>query len=63
MRDTLTAILRRDYTVLTAPTGEAGLEMLAKVDVDLMLLDVRLPDIGGLDVLQDRQGTATRASR
>ena len=52
MRDTLTAILRRDYTVLTAPTGEAGLETLAKVDVDLMLLDVRLPNIGGLDVLR-----------
>ena len=52
MRDTLTAILRRDYTVLTASTGEAGLETLARVDVDLMLLDVRLPNIGGLDVLR-----------
>src|SRR5215212_2845030 len=52
MRDTLTAILRRDYLVLTAPTGEAGLETLARVDVDLMLLDVRLPNIGGLDVLK-----------
>jgi DNA-binding NtrC family response regulator len=52
MRDTLTAILRRDYTVLTAPTGEAGLDTLARVDVDLMLLDVRLPNIGGLEVLR-----------
>ncbi len=52
MRDTLTAILRRDYTVLTAASGEAGLETLAKVDVDLMLLDVRLPNIGGLEVLR-----------
>src|SRR3954447_10272970 len=52
MRDTLTAILRRDYAGLTAPTGGAGLETLAKVDVDLMLLDVRLPNIGGLDVLK-----------
>ena len=52
MRDTLTAILRREYTVLTAPTGEAGLETLARVDVDLMLLDVRLPNIGGLEVLK-----------
>ena len=31
MRDTLTAILRRDYAVLTAPSGEAGLETLARV--------------------------------
>ncbi len=52
MRDTLTAILRRDYVVLTAPTGEAGLETLAKAHVDLMLLDVRLPKIGGIEVLR-----------
>jgi DNA-binding NtrC family response regulator len=52
MRDTLTAILRREYAVLTAPTGEAGLDTLGRVDVDLMLLDVRLPNIGGLDVLK-----------
>jgi two-component system NtrC family response regulator len=52
MRDTLTAILRREYAVLTASSGEAGLDTLGKVDVDLMLLDVRLPNIGGLDVLK-----------
>src|SRR5689334_10527308 len=52
MRDTLTAILRREYTVLTASTGEAGLDTLARVEIDLMLLDVRLPNIGGLDVLK-----------
>ena len=52
MRDTLTAILRREYAVLTASSGEAGLETLGRVDVDLMLLDVRLPKIGGLDVLK-----------
>ena len=52
MRDTLTAILRREYTVLTASSGEAGIDTLARVDVDLMLLDVRLPNIGGLDVLK-----------
>jgi two-component system, NtrC family, response regulator len=52
MRDTLTAILRREYAVLTASSGEAGLDTLGRVDVDLMLLDVRLPKIGGLDVLK-----------
>jgi DNA-binding NtrC family response regulator len=51
MRETLTAILRREYTVLTAASGEAALETLATTNVDLMLLDVRLPKIGGLDVL------------
>jgi len=52
MRDTLTAILRRDYQVVTAPSGEAGLEVLARAHVDLMLLDVRLPKMNGLEVLK-----------
>ncbi len=52
MRDTLTAILRKDYTVHTAASGEAGLEFLGQSHVDLMILDVRLPVMGGLDVLK-----------
>jgi DNA-binding NtrC family response regulator len=52
MRDTLSAILKRDYRVLTAPSGEAGLALLKREDVDVMLLDVRMPGIGGLDVLR-----------
>lgn len=52
MRDTLTAILRRDYQIVTAPSGEAGLEVLARAHVDLMLLDVRLPNMNGLEVLR-----------
>jgi DNA-binding NtrC family response regulator len=52
MRDTLTAILRREYQVVTRPSGEGGLELLAKQHVDLMLLDVRLPGLNGLDVLK-----------
>jgi two-component system response regulator AtoC len=52
MRDTLTALLRRDYRVLRAGTGEAALQMMAKEDIDLMLLDVRLPGISGFEVLK-----------
>jgi len=52
MRDTLTALLKRDYRVLRAATGEAALEMMEKEDVDLMLLDVRLPGINGFEVLK-----------
>src|ERR671923_2868011 len=52
MRDTLTALLKRDYRVLRASTGEAALQMIDKEDVDLMLLDVRLPGINGFDVLK-----------
>jgi len=51
MRDTLTAILKRSYRVLTAETGEEELAVIKREDVDLMLLDVRLPGISGLDLL------------
>jgi DNA-binding NtrC family response regulator len=52
MRDTLTAMLRRDHRVLRAATGEAALQMMEKEDIDLMLLDVRLPGISGFEVLK-----------
>jgi DNA-binding NtrC family response regulator len=52
MRETLTAMLRRDYRVLRAATGEFALQVIEKEDVDLMLLDVRLPGISGFEVLK-----------
>jgi two-component system response regulator AtoC len=52
MRDTLTAILKRDYRVLRVASGEAALPILNRDDVDLMLLDVRLPGISGFEVLR-----------
>ena len=51
MRDTLTAILKHEYHILTAATGEEGLAILKRKDVDLVLLDVRLPGISGLELL------------
>jgi two-component system response regulator AtoC len=52
MRETLTAMLRRDYRVLRAATGEFALQVIEKEDVDLMLLDVKLPGISGFEVLK-----------
>jgi DNA-binding NtrC family response regulator len=52
MRDTLTAILKRDYRVLRVASGEAALPILNREDVDLILLDVRLPGISGFEVLR-----------
>src|SRR5437867_525891 len=52
MRDTLTAILKREYRVLRVSSGEAALPILSREDVDLMLLDVRLPGISGFEVLR-----------
>jgi DNA-binding NtrC family response regulator len=52
MRETLTAILRREYRVLRTATGESALQIVDKEDVDLILLDVRLPGISGFEVLK-----------
>jgi DNA-binding NtrC family response regulator len=52
MRETLTGVLRRDYRVLRAATGEAALQMMQKEDVDLMLLEVDLRGISGFEVLK-----------
>jgi two-component system, NtrC family, response regulator PilR len=52
VRETLTAVLRRDYRVLRAATGEAALQMMQKEDVDLMLLEVHLHGISGFEVLK-----------
>src|SRR5438093_11337599 len=52
MRDTLTAILNGEYRVLRVGTGEAALPVLSREEVDLMLLDVRLPGISGFEVLR-----------
>src|SRR5215217_7461302 len=52
MRETLSAILKRDYRVLSVSSGEAALVLLREEDVDMILLDVRLPGISGFDVLR-----------
>ena len=52
MRETLTAVLKGDYRVLRAATGEAALQMMEKEDIELMLLDVFLPGISGFEVLK-----------
>jgi DNA-binding NtrC family response regulator len=50
-REQLVSALRRDYRVLRAASGEAAIQMLEGEDVNVMLLDMTLPGIGGFDVL------------
>ena len=46
MRATLTS---RDYQVNDARTGEEGLEMLRAAPYDLVLLDINMPGMGGIE--------------
>lgn len=53
LRHTLTRILQRSgYEVTTAEDGEEALRRLADNSFDLVLLDIRLPGLSGLDVLE-----------
>jgi len=39
------------YTVISASTGESGLQMIDHVRAHLVLLDIQMPDMSGLAVL------------
>lgn len=58
IRNTLRRILEDEgYTIVDVESGEECLGILAKRDFDLMLLDVWLPGIDGLEVLKRVAGT------
>ncbi|MDD9937548.1 MAG: sigma-54 dependent transcriptional regulator [Myxococcales bacterium] len=53
IRRTLRMVLEGPgYEVLEAATGEEGLQQLDQEEVDLLILDVRLPGMGGIEALQ-----------
>jgi two-component system KDP operon response regulator KdpE len=49
----------RGYDVETATTGEAGLELAARAHPEVIVLDLGLPGIDGLDVLRALRGWST----
>jgi len=51
-RESLEVILEDDYQVLSAGSGQEALEILPKESIDLVLLDVNMPDMDGLAVLR-----------
>ena len=52
--DIMSEVLRkRGFEVIAAQSGEEALEMLAKEKIDLLILDKRMPGIGGIGVLKE----------
>ena len=53
MREMLRIVLRRDgYEVLIAENGREAIEQLRKGPIDLLLSDIKMPDITGVEVLR-----------
>jgi len=51
-RESLEVILEDDYQVVSAASGREALEVLRRAPVDLVLLDVNMPEMDGLAVLR-----------
>jgi DNA-binding response OmpR family regulator len=57
IRELLRRFLERaSHSVLTARTGAEALRMIDRSEVDLVLLDLGLPDIDGIDILREVSG-------
>ena len=53
LRRTMARILQRaGYEVTTAANGEEGLALVSEHSFDLVYLDIRMPDMSGLDLLK-----------
>ena len=54
MRDLLSIVLRRDgYEVLVAADGKAAVEILKRERLDVLITDIRMPEMTGVDVLRE----------
>jgi two-component system response regulator PilR (NtrC family) len=53
MRELLAIVLRREgYEVLLAENGRAAIELLEHEPVDLLISDIKMPDLSGVEVLR-----------
>jgi len=56
-RDALTRMLERlGYSVTQAENGRRALEVLETTNIDLVLLDIMMPEVNGYQVLEQRHG-------
>jgi two-component system response regulator PilR (NtrC family) len=53
MRELLAIVLRREgYEVLLAENGRSAVSLLERESVDLLISDIKMPDLSGVDVLR-----------
>jgi two-component system response regulator PilR (NtrC family) len=53
MRELLAIVLKREgYQVLLADSGKAAIEALQREPIDLLISDIKMPDVSGVEVLR-----------
>ena len=52
LRESFRLILEDEYEVIDVPDGPAALDVLRSAQIDLVLLDIRLPGMDGIEVLE-----------
>jgi two-component system, cell cycle response regulator DivK len=55
------ALESRGYTLLEGKTGYEGISMAEKNEIDLILLDINLPDIDGYEVARRLRGSVKQS--
>lgn len=55
----INAVLKNDYDIRCAPNVEGARSVLQKVKPDLLLLDIEMPGVSGLDFFQELQKNET----
>jgi len=51
-RESLRMLLKPAYQITTADSGRAALQMLAQIRPDVVILDIKMPEMDGLEVLR-----------
>jgi len=52
-RESLRMILKPNYNIYTADNGHKALEMIKQIKMDVVTLDLKMPEISGIDTLKE----------
>src|SRR3989442_419319 len=61
VRESLRMVLKGHYEILTAASGNSALELIARDPIDVVLLDILMPGLDGLEVLERIKNQAATA--